>query len=126
LPPSALEADALEAALGFERVSSAAPARAAVWQSIAARWPDNLAASIGLGNARAALGEWAAAAQAFEAAATRHDSAAAWHNLALVRWQLGDADAARVAAQLALVRAQSAEPQWREAASRLVERTRPP
>jgi tetratricopeptide (TPR) repeat protein len=95
-----------------------------VWDSLLARWPDNLAASIGLGNARAAQGDWERAAHAFEAAAARHDSAAAWHNLALVQSQRGQRDAARAAAARALARASAAEPAWRDAAAQLVERLR--
>lgn len=124
LPSTAREADAVEAALGFERAAPLPANRAAVWTSLLARWPDNLAASIGLGNARAAQGEWGAAARAFEAAAAKHDSAAAWHNLALVRWELGQHDAAREAAAKALARASAAEPAWRDATTQLVERLR--
>jgi tetratricopeptide (TPR) repeat protein len=126
LPRTAREGDAIEGALGFDRAAPPAAARAAVWDSVAARWPDNLAASIGLGNARAALGQWAGAAQAFEAAATKHDSAAAWHNLALMQSQLGQRDAARAAAAKALARATVAEPAWRDAAMALVEQMRAP
>jgi tetratricopeptide (TPR) repeat protein len=126
LPPTAREADAIEAALGFDRASPPAASRAAVWDSVAARWPDNLAASIGLGNARATLGDWRTAEQVFKAAATKHDSAAAWHNLALVQAQLGQRDAARVSAGRALDRATAAEPAWREAAMALVEQMRAP
>lgn len=124
LPATAGEAAAAEAALGFERANSAPTARAAVYDSVLARWPDNLVGSIGQGNARAAQGDWAGAATSFERAAARHDSAAAWHNLGLARWQLGQPEAARTAAQRALERAQAAEPQWREAALALIARTR--
>jgi hypothetical protein len=124
LPASASETAAAEAALGFERANSAPAARAAVHDSLLARWPDNLVALIGQGNARATQGDWAGAAVSFERAAERHDSAAAWHNLGLARWQLGQREAARAAAQRALARAQAAEPQWRDAALALVERTR--
>jgi hypothetical protein len=124
LPPTAREADVVDAALGFERATPPAASRVAVWQSVTARWPDNLAASIGLGNAQAASGDWRAAARVFDAAAVRHDSAAAWHNLALARVQLGERDAARTAAARALARATAAEPAWRDAAALLVERLR--
>jgi tetratricopeptide (TPR) repeat protein len=123
LPATALEADALDAALGFERAMASPAARAAVYDSLVARWPGNLPALIGQGNARAALADWAAAAASFERAATGHDSAAAWHNLALARWQLGQRDAARAAAQRALARAQAAEPAWLEAARTVVVQT---
>jgi len=124
LPASALEADAVDAALGFERAVAPPSLRAAVYDSVTARWPDNLTALIGQGNARAALADWAGAARSFERAATRHDSAAAWHNLALARWQLGEREAARGAAQRALARAAASEPAWRDAAQKLIEQTK--
>lgn len=123
-PATVREADAAEAALGFERANPAPADRAMVYDSLLARWPANLVARIGQGNARAALGDWAGAAASFQRAAERHDSAAAWHNLGLARRQLGDAGGARDAARRALARAQAAEPQWRDAAMKLVEQTR--
>lgn len=109
LPRSATEADAQQAALGFERV--AAPAQAArAWQSVLERWPANLVAGMGLGNARHAAGDLRGAAAAFEQVAQRHDSAAAWNNLAQTRQELGDAAGARAAAARAVARARSAEP----------------
>lgn len=126
LPVAAREADAAEAALGFERANAGPAARALVYDSLVARWPDNLVALIGQGNARAGQGDWDSAAASFQRAAERHDSAAAWHNLALARRQLGDHDAARAAAQRALQRAESAEPTWRDAARKAVELTRTP
>lgn len=119
LPATALEADAVDAALGFERAVASPAARAAVYDSLVARWPGNLPALIGQGNARAALADWAGAAASFERAATGHNSAAAWHNLALARWQLGQYEAARAAAQRALTRAEAVEPAWRDAARTL-------
>lgn len=124
LPATAREAEAAEAALGFERANPSAAARGAVYDSLVARWPSNLVARIGQGNARAAQGDWAGAALSFEHAAERHDSAAAWHNLALARRQLGDAEGARVAAQRALARAEAGEPQWRAAAQALVDQSK--
>jgi tetratricopeptide (TPR) repeat protein len=120
LPASAHEADAVDAAVGFERAVSVPRERLKVFDSLLARWPGNLPALIGAGNAHAMLGAWPRAAQLFEQAAARHDSAAAWHNLALARWELGQRDAARDAAQRALERARASEPVWREAAERLV------
>jgi tetratricopeptide (TPR) repeat protein len=115
LPATATEVDALQAAIAFERVAS--PARAArAYDSVVARWPRNLLAALGQGNARAALGDLPGAASSFEHAAREHDSAAAWHNLAVMRWRSGDADAARVAATRALARAKAGEPQWIERA----------
>jgi len=124
LPVTATEADAVQAALGFERAVTSAARRAEVYDSLLARWPRNLAALIGQGNARAAQDDWRGAAASFERAADWHDSAAAWHNLALARQQLGELDAARIAAQRALERALASEPAWRDSARVLVERMR--
>ena len=115
LPAAATEADALDAAVGFERV--AAPARAAVaYRTLLARWPANALAGIGLGNTLNAAGDAAGARAAFEAVAQRHDSAVAWNNLARLRLQAGDRSGARAAAQQGLLRANTAEPAWRDAA----------
>lgn len=121
LPVTATEADAVQAALGFERAVTSAARRAEVYDSLLARWPRNLAALVGQGNARAAQDDWRGAAASFERAAQWHDSAAAWHNLALARQQLGELDVARRAAQRALARADSAEPAWRAASQALVD-----
>ena len=124
LPPGQLAASAderstLDAALAFERVAPATSA-ARVYQSLLARWPDNLVAAIGLGNARAAAGDRAGAIAAFEAAAARHDSAAAWNNLAMLHWEQGD----RTAAQAALARAQRRVDQAEPAFAETVQATR--
>jgi tetratricopeptide (TPR) repeat protein len=115
LPASADEAEVAQATLAFERVAAAADAVRA-YEAAAARWPHNLTLVMGLGNSRHAAGDVAGAAQAFALAAERHDSAAAWNNLARVRWQLGEREAARTAAQRALRRARDAEPRWLDAA----------
>lgn len=115
LPITAKEADATEAALGFER--TAPPVRAAVaWRTLLTRWPHNLLAGIGLGNMLNAAGDPAGARAAFEAVAQQHDSAVAWNNLARLRLDAGDRAGARVAADKALQRAEAAEPAWRDAA----------
>jgi Peptidase_C39 like family len=115
LPTTATEADALEAAVGFER--AAPPARAALaYRTLLARWPGNLLAGIGLGNTLNAAGDAAGARTAFEAVAERHDSAVAWINLARLRLDAGDRSGARTAALKGLQRAHAAEPTWREAA----------
>lgn len=111
LPLSVDEATAVTAAIGFER--AAPPASAArAYDTLLGRWPDNLLAGLGLGNARLAGGELAAAAAAFERVAQRHDSAVAWNNLAQVQSRLGRHDAALDAARRAVARADAAEPQW--------------
>jgi tetratricopeptide (TPR) repeat protein len=125
-PLTVREADAVEAAIGFERAVSAPQERLRVFSSLVARWPDNLPGLIGEGNAHAALGDWRLALPSFERAARAHDSAAAWHNLALAHWELKQPGAARAAAQRALERAQAAEPVWRAAAQRLVDQMRAP
>ncbi|MDR7334918.1 PA2778 family cysteine peptidase [Roseateles asaccharophilus] len=115
LPATALEADATDAALGFERV--APPARAALaWRTLLTRWPDNLLAGIGLGNTLNAAGDAAGSRDAFEAVAQKHDSAVAWNNLALLRRDAGDRAGARDAAERAVRRADAAEPAWAAAA----------
>ncbi len=124
LPVTAREADAAEAALGFERANPGPAARAAVYDSVLARWPHNLVARIGQGNARAANGDWAGAAASFQQAAERHDSAAAWHNLGLALLQTGQREGARSAARRALARAEAAEPNWRDKALALVGQAR--
>lgn len=116
LPATALEADALDATVGFER--AAPPARAALaYQALLARWPANLLAGIGLGNTRAAAGDAAGARAAFEAVATQHDSAVAWINLARLRLDAGDRAGALAAARRGLQRANASEPAWRDAAN---------
>ena len=120
LPVTADEADAVQAALGFARV--AAPADAArAWAGVRARWPDQLVAAIGHGNALFAAGDADAAAQVLAHAAQRHDSAAAWNNLARVHLQRGDRDAAIAAARRAVAAAQR-EPTWRDAAAQTLRR----
>jgi hypothetical protein len=115
LPASAHEADAVDAALGFGRVGAAADA-ARAWAAVHRRWPANLVAAMGLGNALHAAGDLAGAAGVFEAAAVQHNSAAAWNNLASTRLSLGDHAGARAAATRAVDRARAAEPLWLEKA----------
>ena len=118
LPVTAREADALQAAIGFERVAPPAQALRA-YDSVVARWPANELAGLGQGNTRFASGDLAGAAMAFERVAQQHNSAAAWHNLATTRARLGQREPAQAAAARALARAQTVEPAWLEAAERL-------
>ena len=118
LPATAREGDALQAAIGFERVAPPAQALRA-YDSVVARWPANELAGLGQGNTRFASGDLDGAAVAFERVAQQHDSAAAWHNLATTRARLGQRKLAQAAAARALARAQTAEPAWLEAAERL-------
>ncbi|KQV59956.1 hypothetical protein ASC95_00290 [Pelomonas sp. Root1217] len=113
LPATAREAEAQDAALGFER--AAPPTRAALaYETLLARWPGNLLAGIGLGNTRHAAGDLIGARAAFEAVTLKHDSAVAWNNLARLRLDAGDRSGARVAAERAVQRADAAEPAWRD------------
>jgi hypothetical protein len=123
LPPSTVPRTATEAAMetaavAFERVASAAQA-ATAYRSMLQRWPSNLLAALGLGNALAVQNDLTGAAAAFDAAAQRHDSAAAWHNLGVVKLRLGDRAAAAQAAVRALARAQAGDPAWLARAQQL-------
>lgn len=109
LPVSADEAATTQAAVAFERVASPRSA-ARTYDAVLARWPGNLLAAVGAGNARVAAGDLDGAMRAFEAAAARHDSAVAWNNLALLRWQHGDTAGARAALSNAERRVATAEP----------------
>jgi tetratricopeptide (TPR) repeat protein len=118
LPRTASESAAVTAALAFERVAPTQQA-ATAYQTVLQRWPHNLLAALGLGNALAALNDLDGAARAFEAAAQRHDSAAAWHNLGVIKLRLGDKPAAARAAARAVVRAQASDPSWLARAQQL-------
>lgn len=111
LPATALETEVAAATVSLER--SVAPAVAArAYDAALKRWPQNLTLAMGLGNARAGVGDIAGAAQAFEHAAKQHNSAVAWNNLAHMRMKLGQQAAAVDAAQKAVARAEATEPQW--------------
>lgn len=111
LPATVLEADAVQAAVGFERV--ALPTQAAmVYDSVLQRWPDSRVAAIGLGNALQAAGDLDGAARAFEGAAQRHGGVVAWNNLATVLLMQGRREAAQQAARRAVESAQATELQW--------------
>ena len=114
LPATAEETDAVQAAVGFER--AAKPAQSAIaYRTVLTRWPDNLVARMGLGNALYAAGDKPGAADAYAQAARSHDSAAAWNNLATVQWELGRRDDALKSARHAVERASTAEPEWVDA-----------
>jgi len=115
LPATAREADAVEAAIGFER-NAPAPQAAMAYRALLQRWPGNLLAGIGLGNTLVAAGDLPAAVMAFDDVAQRHDSAVAWNNLARIRLSQGDAAGARAAAMRAVQRAEKAEPAFLSAA----------
>ena len=122
LPATATEVDAVQAAVAFER--SASPVQALrAYDSLVARWPSNLLAGLGQGNARAAGSDLSGAAMAFERVARQHDSAAAWHNLGAVQLRLNHIAQAQEAAARAVARASSAEPQWLAASQALLAQT---
>ncbi len=125
LPVTAGEADALQAAIGFERVAPPAQALRA-YDSVLARWPANQIAGLGQGNTRFASGDLAGAAAAFERVAQQHGSAAAWHNLATTQARLGQHERAQAAAQQAVARARALEPAWLEASETLQRQLQPP
>ena len=106
LPPDRLPATAsagryVSAVVALERVNAAAARRA--YLTALARWPDDLVAAIGAGNAAYAMGDLAAAEAAYRAAADAHpESADAWNNLAQVLGELHRPGEARAAAQRAV------------------------
>jgi hypothetical protein len=89
LPPDLLPAFAdeqrwIDAALGLEQARRWRAAALAYGVALD-RWPDSLAAAVGLGNALYAVGEFEASQAAFQIAVDRHARAApAWNNLAHV------------------------------------------
>jgi tetratricopeptide (TPR) repeat protein len=107
LPPDALPATAdattvLQAAAGLEQAGRH-DAAVAAYAAALSRWPDSLAALIGLGNARYAAGQLAGAEAAFRTAVSFHPrEAAAWNNLAHVLAEKGDLGKAAVAAKRAV------------------------
>lgn len=109
LPVSADELAVVDALVAFEKGSDARPAYAVAL----ARWPDNLALALGLGNTAYAAGDKAAAASAYQRASALHpDSGAAANNLAVAHMDLGQLPAARSAAEHALALGGP----WRDAA----------
>lgn len=107
LPPDRLPATAqptiyLNAAQGLEQARQYAAA-AQAYETALARWPDDLQALMGRGNALYALDRKTAAAQAFRTAAGHHpDSAAALNNLAHVLAELGQLNEAEKSARRAI------------------------
>ncbi len=106
LPPSVLPATARAdsfsaAAAGLERVNSAAAVTA--YEAALGRWPAAREALLGLGNAAYAQGHKDLAATRFAKAVQLHpDFADAWNNLAQVKLELGQPDAAAEAAAKAV------------------------
>lgn len=82
MPRTATEASYIAAAMALEKAGSAKSA-AAAYEAALKRWPRNLAARIGLGNAAYALGDLKRAERAYRQATLDHpESAIALNNLA--------------------------------------------
>ena len=82
IPVTATESGYLAALMAMERVGGARAATIA-YATFLARWPDNLAASVGLANGHHALGEFQKAEVVLRRTAERHpDSALVLNNLA--------------------------------------------
>lgn len=96
IPVTAGETGYVAAISAMERVGDAGAVKAAYGAALE-RWPDNVAASIGLANRHYALGALAQAEQVLRRAAGRHpDSAAVLNNLAQVLTDLDRNDEALV------------------------------
>lgn len=102
LPALADEDSVLAAAVGLEQAGRH-EAAAAAYGAFLERWPDSVAALIGLGNARYAAGQLAGAEAAFRTAVSFHPrEAAAWNNLAHVLAERGELTEALAAAKRAV------------------------
>lgn len=83
IPPTATESTYLPAVLAMERAGGDRRAATTAYEAFLRRWPDNLTASIGLGNVYHASGELKKAETILRATAERHPkSVAALNNLA--------------------------------------------
>lgn len=116
LPPTpstrATPAALRRAALDFEAVAPPL-ATAAVWRSLKRRWPEDLVATVGLGNSLLAAGHTEAAADLLRQEAPRSESVVLWNNLAQVELARGDRASARDAAVQALQRSEGPQARWR-------------
>ena len=91
----------MSSVVALERVAPAPAYRA--YAAALERWPDNLLARIGQGNASYSMRYLAAAEDAYREATRRHPEAAdAWNNLAQTLLELGRRDEALAAAQRAV------------------------
>lgn len=101
LPQTGTEVQYLAAVAALERVVPDAARHG--YEAALARWPDSLAAQIGLGNASYALRDLTGAAAAYRRAARTHpESADVWNNLAQALAELGNRDHALAAAHRAV------------------------
>lgn len=101
LPATAREEDFVASAAALERSRPEAASRA--YQSALARWPQNLVARIGSGNAAYRQHRLDEAQMQYRQATLDHPEAAdAWNNLAQVLYETGQRQPAREAAQRAV------------------------
>lgn len=121
LPASADQQRYLQAVAPLE--SSAPDSAASAYRAALSRWPDSLAALIGLGNLRYTAGDHAEAAIHYRQAVAAHpDNPAAHHNLAWALIRQGhDADALPHARRAALL-ADRNQPHYRSALDTLESR----
>jgi tetratricopeptide (TPR) repeat protein len=102
LPATVAEAQFINTVLGLEKAKQPLAALKA-YRAALRRWPDNLAAAIGVGYNHYALGELQESENAFQEAVLRHpESGAAWNNLAHIRLSLGRRSEALEAVQRAI------------------------
>ena len=102
MPEAAEENLYVTAVAGVERAGQAGAA-AIAYEAALIRWPDNLAAAMGLGNALYRTGDRHKAADAFRRASRRHpESADAHNNLAHVLMEIGALDEAETSARRAM------------------------
>lgn len=101
--PASDDPDAVaKAIVAFEKNSNKKDAYLS-YDAAVKRWPNHLVLLMGLGNSAYALGNYSHATSAFRDATAAHpDSAAAHNNLANMLMMLGDAKAAKLAAEKAL------------------------
>jgi len=101
-PEAADESLYVTAVAGVERAGRAAAAVIA-YEAALKRWPDNLGAAMGLGNALYRTGDRQGAADAFRIATRRHPGAADAHNnLAHMLMEIGALDKAETSARHAI------------------------
>ena len=101
LPATASEDHYVVSVAALERIAPAAARRA--YTTAIERWPGNLAARIGQGNAAYAMRDLSGAETAYREATRRHPQAAdAWNNLAQTLLELQQRDEALAAAQRAV------------------------
>lgn len=120
LPATAKEDQYLLAVAALERTAPAAARRA--YATAIERWPGNLAARIGQGNAAYALRDLPGAAASYRAAISQHpDAADAWNNLAQTLFELQQREEALAAAQRAVAIGGPRLAQYRETLQAITE-----